>query len=368
MERRQIPTSERKAIWEQHKKRSPYNGEVIPWNQLHIEHIIPIGNGSWIDVVLEKGIVDSQFDFNGLENLLPSHNHHNSKKSDVPFDEGTTRFFLSLAANAKSRIEQQLLSEKKNQDVLSSYLRLKLEAERNDISVEEMFEYTRHRADGEVPLRIYPSVEGSPVSSANSSIAEILMDRQFLLLGSISEFELHNDLDQTRVVSTVNEYNSASADGYYPFTTFEIKAASAANETAGLLRAVKESVFATSSRISLPNIDLRDLDKWHSEWARDVLHEFDQKFDLSDFQTLDDLLVATHIEIVGVEQWELHFKSESGFAVVLKELLRADLDRDGEEEILIYSYFYSLEGTLGAGVVLMAKIDSDGLLHPVPYD
>ncbi len=57
--------------------------------------------------------------------------------------------------------------------------------------------------------------------------------------------------------------------------------------------------------------------------------------------------------------------SSGGLAVQISELMRADLDGDTQEEILIFHLTFATEGTLRAGVTRRAKMMADGLLFPV---
>lgn len=40
--RRQLSTEERAAIWEAHKKRCPYSGDLIAFSELDIDHVVPV--------------------------------------------------------------------------------------------------------------------------------------------------------------------------------------------------------------------------------------------------------------------------------------------------------------------------------------
>jgi hypothetical protein len=215
--RKPISTSARKAIWEAHNRRSPYNSEIIPWNELNIDHVVPVVDPAHLQRANDLGIVDNSFDVNGFENLLPAHNHHNSGKSDDDWEEGTLRFFLEIARKKKPEIETRMASEIRNDAALKGYLDLKVAAERNEVSVNDMFSYVRHQADGEVPLRITPGVEGADIASANSSIAAVLMDRRFALGGgSINDFTLHSGTAGPVVINTANEYLEARERGLPP--------------------------------------------------------------------------------------------------------------------------------------------------------
>jgi hypothetical protein len=371
--RKPVSTLVRRAIWEVHRRRSPYNGQIIPWNELTIDHVIPVTNSSHLQRAIELKIADATFDPNGFENLLPAHNHHNSAKADDDWEEGTLRFFLEIARKEKPKIEKRIADEFRNDAALKAYLDLKVTAERNEVSINEMFSYIRHQADGEVPLRITPGVEGGEIATANSSVAAILMDRRFALGGgTITEFTLHSDTSQPPdtsqplVVSTVNEYLGARKQKYYPFTTFEIKASSMAEETGQLLRAVRDSRYAEQSEIREPILTMNHLDRWGAEWATEAIMEPHDESRLTAHRTIADLAQAGICHIEKQDRWELHFRIDEGFSVVMRELLRADLDGDGWEEILVFHYMYAPLGTFGAGFVLMAKMDA-GLLHMTDY-
>jgi len=311
--------------------------------------------------------VDANFDVNGFGNLLPAHVHHNQGKTDSDWEEGTLRFFLEIARSKKPEINTRIANEIRNGAALKAYLELKVAAERNEVTVSDMFSYVRHQADGEVPLRITPGVEGADIASANSSIAAVLMDRRFALGGgSITEFTLHSDAGAPLVVSTVNEYLTAREGGYFPQTTFEIKAMSMAEETAQLLRAVRNSHYAEQSEIREPILTMDHLERWGAEWATEALWERDTKDPI--IKTIADFVRSGNCHIEKQDQWELWFSVDSGLSVIMRELLRADLDGDGSEEILVFHYVYAPHGSLGAGMVVTAKMDHEGLLRWVGYD
>jgi hypothetical protein len=365
--RKPISTSARKAIWEAHSRKSAYSGEIIPWNELHIDHIIPVTDAAHLRRAVDRGIVGADFDVNSFENLLPAHNHHNSRKSDGDWTEGNLRFFLEIARMAKPKVEARLAQEVRSDSALKAYLELKATAERNEVSVDEMFTYVRHQAEGEVPLRITPGVDGADIAAANSSVAAILMDRRFALgKGTVTEVTLHSDSGGSVVVRTANEYLAAKDKGYHPFTTWEIIEASMAEETAQLLKAVRDSRYAYYSQIREPILTVSHLDRWHAEWATEAIWERDTRADLASLRTIADVVGAgiCHIDMQG--QWELHFHIDFGFSVVMRELLRADLDHDGQEEILIYHHMKARGGSLSSGRVMVAKMSDEGLLRQVP--
>ena len=102
--------------------------------------------------------------------------------------------------------------------------------------------------------------------------------------------------------------------------------------------------------------------------ATEALWERDTKDPMEGIRTIADFVRSGNCHIEKQDQWELRFSVDSGLSVIMRELLRANLDGDGSEEILVYHYVYAPEGTLGVGMVAIAKMDREGLLRWVGYD
>jgi hypothetical protein len=82
--------------------------------------------------------------------------------------------------------------------------------------------------------------------------------------------------------------------------------------------------------------------------------------------TLKELNLSGEISIIDVSSTHLHFEFR-GCGAVIRELLRADLDGDGLEEILIQYYIYAIGGTFGASMIgTLRRPYQDGLFEYVP--
>ncbi|MGB8898336.1 MAG: HNH endonuclease signature motif containing protein [Methylocella sp.] len=220
--RKTITTAARLALWEAHGRKCAYTGEPVAWTELEIDHIIPVKSDAARKTELRgAGIIGADFDINGFENLLPTKAHLNNQKSNFIANERSIVFFLSLAAN--------------------------------DINIEDMIAYLRHQSEGNVPLRVCPEIDGEAISAANSQFAAVLMDKPFALgRGIITEVALRNDNDDVTICTTANEFIAAKAAGLSPKTQFDINCYSLADQTSQLLRAVKQSTYATNSEIRTP--------------------------------------------------------------------------------------------------------------------
>lgn len=365
--RRNLTTAMRRAIWEAHGRKCAYTGELIDWNELEIDHIIPVkGDPKQKQELLDSGVIDSNFDINGFDNLLPIKSWRNNKKSNFIPNQSSIVYFLSIAAQAASKAEKMYNSLISSDRGFNSYLQIKSQAEQNDIGVEDLIGYLRHQADGEVPLRISLEIEGKNISSANSQYATVLMDKPFALGGgSITDVVLQTDGGEPIVCRTASEFLVAKDAGAWPLTQYDINCYSLAEQTSELLRAVKESSYASISEIRTPHIDFECLEKWSSSWLADMLEE--NEIDLSKYPDIQSLINSNFVQPDEHTKWSVTFHRDGEFSVRLSELMRADLDNDNNEEILVFSSTFAREGTFQAGKVYKAKVGVDGLLAPAEH-
>jgi HNH endonuclease len=177
-ERKNITTTARQAIWEAHAKKCAYTGAPIDWSELEIDHIIPLNGDPARKADLQsKGIIGTNFDVNGFENLLPTKRNLNNQKSNFVPNDASVVFFLGLAAKSKEKVERLHSSLLSADQALKGYLQIKTQAQKNDISIDEMILYLRHQSEGDVALRISPEIDGQSITSANSQYAASLMDK-----------------------------------------------------------------------------------------------------------------------------------------------------------------------------------------------
>jgi len=369
-ERKQPSTDVRRAIWEVWDKKSAYTGEPVTWTQLHVDHVIPIAKPEVLYALQAKGLVPTEFDIAGFENLLPSANFQNQGKSAKLMQESALLYYLELARQKKPKIIDRLAARLKSNDEIKTYLSLKAASEKNDVSPEEMVAVFAHQFDGTVTLRITPEIEGEQTATANSSIAAVLMDKQFALgRGTVSEVILHSSNGDSVTCKTSNEFINAQELGYFAQTQTEMKIASMANETTEALRAIRDSSFAEESALREPIVKLKHFDRWSADWVTEGLFEPEDVEEAAGLLTIADVINAGICEVESLEDHEVRFIVHNGLDVMMRESMRADLDGDRWEEILVFHYLSAARagGSFGAGQAVMAKVGDDGLLHMRAY-
>jgi hypothetical protein len=108
------------------------------------------------------------------------------------------------------------------------------------------------------------------------------------------------------------------------------------------------------------------LDRWAATWVTDSFWPDEANIDVSQYRTLESLIMAGIAQIEEQSEWSLTVHSDYGFSVIIRELMRADLDGDNNEEILVFVLAFAQQGTYRAGIVERAKVNDGGLLAPVP--
>jgi hypothetical protein len=368
--RKQLSTELRAAIWEAHKKRCPYTGDLIAFSELDIDHVVPVTiSPDELDRLTTEGIVPADFDLNGLGNLLPTKRFQNGRKSATVRSNNVLVHFLDIAQQHREAVEARLAASLDDWKSLSAYLQLKSQADRNSLDVEDIVDIHRQQ-EGVTRLRHAPEIDGGEdLTLLNSELARDLMLKPFALGGGgITEVVVQNDAYEKTVCTNCLEFRAAQAQDLWPLTQFDITCYGMADRNCGMLAALEHAKFAPESVLRYPRVTTLDLDRWSSKWVRQVWIEFEDPDDVAMFErcaTIADLIAEGACEVVSQNEWSVAIEPRKGLAVAISELFRADLDHDGAEEILVFDLAYAPHGTLRAGGIRIAKPDENSVLQPV---
>lgn len=366
-----LTTQVRAAIWQAHGRRCAYTGEPVSFDRLEIDHLIPLATSpAEIERLINAGIIGIDFDLDGFGNLLPTTGFQNNRKRAHRRSDGTLRHFLEMAAQFRPAVEARVAAEVDDNQRLSAYLQLKAKAEANDLEVDDIVDISRQQAEGITRLRYsLELLDADEISLASGLSALELLKKPFALGGgSISEVIVQDDADNETICRTCDEFLAAKDAGRWPLTQYAINVFSMADRTCETLRMIERSTYAPLSRIRYPRVTCRALDRWSSAWALSAWMEFDEAEDGPLFArcaTLGELVEAGGCVIEDASDWNIIIHPRKGLSVSLSELFRADLDRDGEEEILVYDLVFAQRGTLRAGTVRIGKVDAEGIIQPV---
>ncbi|WP_421999125.1 HNH endonuclease [Reyranella sp.] len=368
--RRNLSPTERAAIWQAHNRRCAYTGVQVPLSDLEIDHIIPFSvDAKELDELKADGVIPTDFDLDGLGNLLPTTRFQNNRKRANVRTKSHLLHFLGVAEQYRSAVEHYIRASTGEDKVLSAFLRLKAQAEQNDLTVDDIIDIQRQQADGVTRVRLSPQVQGAQDSTLlNAELAAELMKKPFALGGGhITEVVLQTHDGHEVKCRDCNAFLEAVKEKYWPKTQFDINCYSMASQNCDMLRALEHARYAPASLIRYPRVTCKDLDRWSGEWVRSIsidIQDAEAKVLFTLGTSIRDLVERGACEVVSLSDWHFDVRSKYGLAVIVSELFRADLDGDGAEEILVFPLTYAPGGTLRAGVVEVARPAIDGLIYP----
>ncbi|WP_251961815.1 hypothetical protein [Pseudomonas sp. Marseille-Q5299] len=358
MSKQAFTAAQREAIWLAHSRKCAYTRELLDISNFHIDHVVPetlADKSVLLEETLARLGLPKEFDLFGWGNLLPCRPGANLQKSATVFEPAQIHFFLGVAASKKQEVVDNLEKIERRKNRGRAIILLQQCLERGELSAEEVGRLLEEYA--EAPEAIFELLEGlqftdeEEVTVVSKSDLESLLDRP-VRLGENSHIDgvtLTNDNGEQWLVRTCREYESAHADGFYALTTFDMKMAAWFEHQCGLLKALQAASISSASYVSSPKVGIVDLSLMPFSFfpsMGEVEEEHEPSVSYQD--KLDDGVLT----IKRVSQNLIVVESDS-MGQKLVEVMRADLNGDGIEDILLFEYCYAIGGTFGFGGIKM---------------
>ncbi|MBN1662582.1 MAG: hypothetical protein JW943_03165 [Deltaproteobacteria bacterium] len=346
--------TEREAIWLAHEKKCGYTRELIDVSSFHIDHVLPEKLADSPDELnrtkAQLGL-DDKFELTGFENLLPCKPGINLQKGSVILEPAPIHYFLALAASKKALVQGHLARIEQRKNRGRALILLQQCLERGELSPDEVVRILEEYVDQ--PAEIFKLIEGMKFADsevhtvAKADIAE-LRNRPIRLgrNDDIDGVTLTNDADEQIHVRSCTEYDAAIEAGYFALTTFDIKMATFFEHQCGLLKALEAASTPNVSHIADPRVGIVDLHLLPFSLFPYMGEEPESSDTNPTYQSkiADGTLVVRRIthNLLVIEEHE-------GMGQQLIEVVRADFNGDGVEDILLFEYCYATHGTLGYG-------------------
>lgn len=350
-------TLQRLALWRAFGERCAYSGEPLLYKDLQIDHILPeslLDSPDELQRLMENYGLDPEFEINSYYNWLPVHGRFNRQKGSLVFEEPAARFFLSMVRHRYPQtvaLEAQYKRRMKRSGVL---LPLGAAIESGVLSATEAIQFVQDLTEkgGFELVKEIGFVGRESPSRLTKADAENLI-HQPVQHGNSHELGLvlTDGLGSERRVTSCLEHAQAQSDGFYASTTYSMKMESFFNETCGVLAALRSATVPELSYIRKPRVGVHNLELLPvSILSR--MHE-DPGLEAAALEgvTVQDWVEEGRVLIKAASEYSINLENEMG--QILSELVRADFNGDGLEEILASNYEYAIGGSFGYGSVLM---------------
>lgn len=363
MARKALPTSKRAAIWRAHERRCIYCTELITFADLDVDHIVPSrlkDQPEEFAKLLDEYGLSNDFDVDSLLNLVPSHRHCNLQKKGQVLPKSRALHFLSIAKDKQKKaykIELEL-KEQALKDKFTVILQVAFDEGR--ISREELSSIVAGYAESQNMFEVLtplPFVDSELKGFLSSTDVDSLYDRPILPrlhgLDKLTMARATTSDEEKIEVRTCREWVEAVRDGYYALSTYDIKEETFFKRVYALVVALAQAKvpkdrFISDLKVSIANFDLLPVTLLPA-LSGDSIEEL--RCFKSEGVGISDLISQGRVKVVSSSPLSLTLHYDY-MGLYLNEILRADLNDDGVEDLLIGSYEWALEGTFGAGCMI----------------
>ncbi|MFA5879104.1 MAG: HNH endonuclease signature motif containing protein [Candidatus Margulisiibacteriota bacterium] len=363
---------QRKTLYDSYDHKCFFCDELIIFKDLNIDHIIPekfLSNKDDLKKYLKKIGLKESFEINSYNNWVPCCRKCNLEKGGNLYNKNTILHYLEVIKNKvpkiillEEKIKKRLEKEKWN-------LTVSVALENGKISVSEINQLmNNHKVNSEIKFRI-----SSEIEFVNRIFREwITQDDLYELLllpvktGSQEDEGVYltdpkNDNEKINV-KNCKDYSYYTEKGYYPYTTIDIKIAASFEKICGVVQALKKATIPSFTSISDLNISVNNFEllplHFFCSIDPDIRNLINKNVELS-FQ---DWIDTGYFKVIEKMENGFHIIEGRSEGFIMFELMRADLNNDDKEDILVFCYSYVIGGTAGFGYTTKLSLEiKDGI-------
>lgn len=363
MSKTRIEDSLRLAIYEAYKGKCFYTGIPVSYIDFEVDHIIPESMGADIENLKKRLGLEDDFHINSEENLVPSRSGINLRKNDRMFSDNTLLLYFEQTKAKKPTIVALHEKYKKQSEQSNGYKVIDKLLASGAINLEELDDYIHWKIMEQWRNRIITL--NYPIEFADGELRELsinvshraLLTRTLGLFGEGRGVELVSDDDKRVEVHSLSEWKKYTEKGFYPNTNADIRMSGTFEFLDGLLMALDNAQKSILSFVEGQN--MREL---LGRFSASVL--IDVENELTDV-TIGELVKEGKAEIIGQEDNAVCVRY-GGFLNTFAEQFRADLTKDGIENIFCYVWRNADGGSMGWGETMILGCHSkDGVIVEV---
>jgi hypothetical protein len=340
----------RRALWEAHRQRCLYCRKPLAFKELIIDHVIPETTAKDAERLAGLRITHAlgmDFDILGDENLAPACHACNSDKLALLFSPERAALILTQVKDRLPkfrRLKVRYQEQANDDDVM---LGVSAALEKGLISPAEVGNILRRYESGDLEVNLYKALQfvgGVSVAALRRSEVDRLFDEPVAMLNSQpARLNLEHADGRTREIRTTREYRDAIAQGFIPTCNAIQKLATLFDLPLAVFTAMERAQPARVSFIREPRTGIIDLKYMPVSMLPKAHYREDDGC-----KTLEEVQSNGNLKVVSSTSHSLHIEYNH-LSRIIVEIMRADLDEDGIEDILVYWYDSSLQGTYGTG-------------------
>jgi 5-methylcytosine-specific restriction endonuclease McrA len=342
---------QRRALWEAHRKRCLHCGEPLLFKELVIDHVIPektAKDANRLDNLRISHGLGADFDIAGDENLAPACHSCNTDKIDRLLSPERAALILTRVEARLPKVNRLKAIYQKQANDDDVMLGVSVALEKGLISPDEVGNILTRYETGDPEVNLYRSLQfvgGVSVAALRRSEVGRLFDEPLALLNCHpAHLDVKHSDGRRREIRTTREYRDAIAQGFIPTCNAMVKIATLFDLPLAVFTAIEQAQPARVSFIREPRTGIIDL----KYMPVSMLPKGQISQEDGDCKTLEEIQRKGNLKVILSISHSLHI--EYGyFSRIIVEIMRADLNEDGIEDILVYWYDSSLQGTYGDG-------------------
>lgn len=357
MSKTRIEDSLRLAIYEAYKGKCFYTGEPVSYIDFQVDHIIPESKKADIEIIKKRLGLEDDFNVNSEENLVPSRPGINLRKNDQMFSDNTLLHYFEQTKAKKPTIVELHQKYKKQSKQSSGYKMIDKLLVSGAISLEDLYDYIHWKIMEQwrnktitlnYPIRLTDGVMRE--LSVNDSHRELL-SKTLDLFGEGRGVGLVGDNDKKVEVHSLSEWKVYTEKGYYPNTNADIRMSATFEFLDGLLTALD---IAQKPKLSF--VEGQSMRELIGRASASVLINIENEITEA---TIGKLVEVGEAEIMEQEDNSVCIRY-GGFLNTFSEQFRADLTKDGIENIFCYVWRNADGGSMGWGETMILGCHSKG--------
>jgi len=369
---------EREALWEAHNRLCYYCRQSLGLRSMETDHLVPQDRANnaelWSETLKELGL-PKDFDIDCLDNLVPACRLCNADKLNRAFLPARIAIDLNVIAKRRIEVENRLdnLTRKDRRARAQAAMAVAIAEDAMSLTDLRAFERSYLNDKGVFQTRLGWLFEHKSLVDVDRADIEVLLDRP------IKEDALDSDgltlVDPNggvRKVSTLRAYREAMAQGFFAVTGYAMAMeAQYFERPLVLLNVIAAAQYPELSHMESPRLGLCDLDRLPAtllfvteEMTSDPAFE-GQRAALEG-KTIHDLISSGEATVRSVSSQHLQIEHAHGLTYLL-ELMRADTNADGLEELVLHRGGGPVGGTYSSARVMALSIrEAGGVFEEVP--